>query len=708
MVRAHHWKARLFLTLACAWPVSARAQCEDLLPGVMTAPGPTSAKAGAAKARRVTARDILLLRDIGQPDGSMFNEPSPLGISPNGRQAAFVINRADPDRNAYCRGLVVMDLVGPARTRLVDRGGDLITYPFEGRGVSFAGGFPSVVTPVWSPDGAWIAYLRRDHDLTQVWRVRADGSEAKMITGAAVDVIAVAWDKQSGRIVFVSQPGMSDSLRAIAREGQSGWLYDARFIPNVGARPLPAPAARTAFSINRDGGDLRSASVQERALVGLGSDLGGVSIQPSHSAASPDGRRAETRRVGGGAVMPLELSVIDRDGKRATCAFASCAGGFTGLWWDEDGKDLLFLRREGWAQGEMGLYRWRPGDRAPRRVLHTRDVLQGCVLAKGNLLVCTRENANTPRYLATINTRDGRGRSLFDPNPEFAHLALGKVERLRWTNSHGLDAWGDLVLPPGYVPGSRLPMIVVQYHSDGFLRGGTGDEYPIHAFAAAGFAVLSVERATFVAAGHPEFKSANEAYAFAQIDWGERRSLLSSLETGVRMVVDRGIADPTRVGITGLSDGASSVRFALINSRLFAAAAISTCCIERDSLTSLAGIAVANDFASIGYPAPGKDPGDFWKPYSFALNADRIDQPLLMQVSDDEYLLALQPFTALKAAGKPVEMYVFPGEHHMKWQPTHRAAIYQRNLDWFAFWLQHRIDPAPAKSEQYMRWKSMR
>ncbi|PMY01186.1 peptidase, partial [Pseudomonas sp. MPR-R2A5] len=69
-------------------------------------------------------------------------------------------------------------------------------------------------------------------------------------------------------------------------------------------------------------------------------------------------------------------------------------------------------------------------------------------------------------------------------------------ERLRSTNSFGLPSFADLDLPIGYVPGKRYPLVVVQYNSRGFLRGGTGDDYPIQAFANRGFAVLSVDKPT--------------------------------------------------------------------------------------------------------------------------------------------------------------------------------------------------------------------
>src|SRR3546814_2311142 len=74
-------------------------------------------------------------------------------------------------------------------------------------------------------------------------------------------------------------------------------------------------------------------------------------------------------------------------------------------------------------------------------------------------------------------------KSIFEPNPEFSALSLGRVERMRWKNVYGIESFGDLVLPVEYKPGTRYPLVIVQYESSGFLRGGTGDEYPIQDFA---------------------------------------------------------------------------------------------------------------------------------------------------------------------------------------------------------------------------------
>ncbi len=388
------------------------------------------------------------------------------------------------------------------------------------------------------------------------------------------------------------------------------------------------------------------------------------------------------------------------------CSAQACKGGFSGVWWLPGDQGLLFLRREGWDKGTTALYRWsgRP-DAAPVPLWKTDDVFLGCT-ASGAHLLCSRENAITPRRVAIVDMQTGKVSDLFDPNPAFARIELGKVERLYWRNDLGLEARGDLVLPPGYRKGARLPLVVVQYNSNGFLRGGTGDEYPIHPLAARGIAVLSIERSDAVTALHPEVRTVEQFLMAYHKDWAERRSMQSTIEIGVKAVIDRGIADPERLGISGLSDGSSAVRFALINSDLFKVASISTCCVDENALV-YNGPAVQKQFEAMGYAGPGGDL-EFWKPYSLALNAKRMSRPLLMQLAEDEYIAGLNTFTVLKSAGQPVEMFVFPGEHHRKWQPAHRAAVYARNLDWFGFWLQGQEDPDPAKRPQYERWEAMR
>jgi len=196
--------------------------------------------------------------------------------------------------------------------------------------------------------------------------------------------------------------------------------------------------------------------------------------------------------------------------------------------------------------------------------------------------------------------------------------------------------------------------------------------------------------------------------AYMQQDWRERRSLLSAVERGIDLAIAQGVADPARIGITGLSDGSTTVSFALVNSRRFAAAASSTCCIEPDMVTTYGGIGWSDFMQQMGYPSAIRPDPAFWAPMSIAQNAGSVTTPLLLQSADSEYLLALQSYEALRELGRPVELYIFPGELHDKIEPVHRAAVFERSLDWFDFWLQDRTSSDPAKAAQYRRWEALR
>jgi hypothetical protein len=210
--------------LLAAAPAVAR--CNDLVP--------TAPTSGAI--RDITANDLVRLRDIGDPD-SESDDASPLALSPDRKRLAFVLSRGDPVDNEVCRAMVVVSIDDGAPPTIVDRGGDLPIGKGIYRGMFVRSGYPDVTIPAWSPDGRWVAYIKRIDGIAQLWRARADGSGAEAILRLPVDVETFGWSPDGTHVAFTSRPAIVTGERALDHEARSGYLYDGRATPDTGIRP---------------------------------------------------------------------------------------------------------------------------------------------------------------------------------------------------------------------------------------------------------------------------------------------------------------------------------------------------------------------------------------------------------------------------------------------------------------------------------------
>lgn len=642
---------------------------------------------GSSEGRSLRAEDLIGLIDIGSiPD---FDDVPMFTISPDGSSIAVGVRRAIPSANSYCSGVYIVSKDGSAR--LVDSGEGTIFWKFPvvlGK-ANFPTGFPKVITPRWTQDGRSISFLKEVDGVPQVWMVNVDGTDGGPVTNSPREIVDFRLS-DDGLNVIAKMTNDSQASADRDREALSGYHLDDRFSPIATSRPFLKGLQPSEFTTwNLASGLSRPATSEEIELFDTASRK---TATDTWIAGKSEDEKGVSHIAAHGA------------GRERLCQSALCTQAI-GTPWISGGNHIRYLRRTGWANNEMAVYDWKIGGGTPDEIYKTQDLLLDCK-ASGTKFICAREASLKPRHLVSIDPASGNAKILFDPNPSFAKLPLGNVKRLYWRNADGIPCWGDLVFPVGFKDGVRYPLIVVQYTSRGFLRGGTGDEYPIQLFANEGYLVLNVQRLPSPLAGREDLPSIERIRAELE-GFRERRSILSAIESKVHELIDAGLADPVRVGITGLSDGASTVQFALVNSALFSAASVSTCCWEQSQAWTL-GPAIEAYYRQIGWPGLTDDRPEFWKQISLARNVAHITTPLLLQPSDDEYLATLESVTALREAGKPVDLYVFPDEHHVKWQPAHRLAIYQRNLDWFNFWLRGRAPSlAPDHVEAAERWKAL-
>ncbi len=684
---------------AAALPVAAahgetasRPECRTILP-------PEHLPTGR---RALRPEDLARLRDIGPIEPEYFAEPF-FTLSPDGRLAAFQLRQGDPQRNVYCLAMIIVDLSLKQPPRIIDEGGEPLLMTFDDfRGLTdFPTGFMRVVTPRWSADGKWIAFLKHSGGTTQVWRAFVDGSGSAPLTHSEVDVADFRISADGRNIIYATRPGVDAQRRQYEKEGLNGWHYDGRFVPWLSKRPLPrAPVRREVAVLDIASGAERAPTPEEASLVEVDRQI--IANSGEKAAIDAHGIEIAATNLGGGAKAGA-FHARRADGSTETCSAPACDGAYA-PWWTPDHSHVRFFRWEGKAKASTAIYDWNVGSGQVRRLYFTDDVLSSCTPKAGSLL-CLVDSSLQPRRLVRLDPANGARQTLFDPNPEFAHLTLGRPERLHWRNALGIDTIADLVLPVGYQPGKRYPMVVVQYDTRGFLRGGTDDEYPIQAFANRGYAVLSFMRPASPA--QPGAKDYEDAGRKDLEQFTDRRSVQSSLEDGVRIVVDRGIADPKRIGITGLSDGTSTVEWALIHSSIFSAAAVSSCCWD-PTWTAFAGPSFGKHFLAEGYPGALELNDPFWKDVALEANARRISTPILVNASEDEFLTAIETYAALREAGVPVDMFEYPGEHHARWQPAHRLATYRRSLDWFDYWLRGVRSDASDRQPELKEWDRLR
>jgi dipeptidyl aminopeptidase/acylaminoacyl peptidase len=366
------------------------------------------------------------------------------------------------------------------------------------------------------------------------------------------------------------------------------------------------------------------------------------------------------------------------------------------------GSDEVLFTIDDYGQGHaQSIYGWNVVTGKVRPVVLSQGLVSGSqrywdipCAASSDTLVCVAAEADHPPRLEAIDMKTGHRRILFAPNKGLDEdiAATAPAKLIRWKDAKGREFTGQLFEARGASAGHPPPLFVNFYDCYGFLRGGEGDEEPLATLAEDGISALCING---IPGAHLD--------ATANDDQGP-----AAVESVVKRLSAEGRIDPSRVGMGGLSHGAEVTMWTLAYSDVVTAASISS---GLTTPTNYLFSSLMDSFRSglrqfwqLG--APNETP-ERWKEISPAYQLDRIKAPLLLQLPEKEYLSDLD-FAIPLMRRHQADMYVFPNESHIKFQPQHKLAVYERNVDWFRFWLQGYEDPNPDKAGQYRIWRKMR
>ncbi len=644
--------------------------------------------------RPVTSMDLLEIRD-----------QKGVSISPDGKYVAFVVGQAVYETNGYRSGLYIVGTApGSAPVCLGTAGAPRLD--------SINQWLPE--SPQWSPDSKYITYMTRMNTSVnqQVWRWSVDDGTPVQLTTVPGDVQSYHWTPDGHKIV-VTFERPRDTVQ-IQRLSEDGILYDGGFSAAHG-RPVVSevlaskPKEVETWIHDVTTGKERKQTKAEADSVGPWvSDIGeeyydGTGFIGHHlldAKVSPDGRRVAYRIINDSPGTKVVYKLFSKAVRGGTpIDVAPDVYFIADYWWAADSSRIYFTQYAG--DGRSDTLMTVPAEGGSRRqVFSSPDSLYSCAPDKSfQYMACAGESRATPSQVALADITAGTVRTLVDLNPEFANLELGSITRLDGVNRYGDSWWAHLVKPLNYEPGKKYPLIVTTYRTHEFLRGASGDENPIHVYAAHGFAVLSFDM------GRSDYD--NKSGDFQRyLSWYESEE--TSIEMAIQEASEMGVVDTARVGLTGYSRGMEMVAYAITHTKLFRA--VSGAAGDYSPyFYYMTSRRVQDNFSGegVGGWPEGKSKAN-WKQVAPDLNAERIDVPVLNNDPDSEFLADLALYTSLRDLGKPVELFIYPNELHHINQPKHRYQIYERNLDWFRFWLKFEESPDPVKSEQYERWRQLR
>ena len=596
--------------------------------------------------------------------------------------------------------------------------------PFGGGASQRLTAGPRDSAPRWSPDGATLAFLRRDDEgmPPQLWLLPADGGEARPLSALAGGVSEFVWAPDGATLYCTSDvdpdaapdggstvPRAREVHELYYRGDTIGWrgrvqrqVFAVRLEDGRAKQLTRGDYQHRAVSVSEEGDWLAFASDRsrrryERAPWGtelcvmparggrvrrLARDvvaLGGIAWRPGGEqiafVGAPDEnpwqRFVYLLDVGSGEQRRLSDDRIDPQ-----TGFFPIAAAPPLVW---RGARVVFGAD---ARGSSGIYSVTTSGRL-EALRSRREILGGLdATSDGRRVAFVASSPSSPSQIRTLDLRSRRGHQVTNAGSDYIEThPPGHTERFRVRRAgESIEAW--LVHPAGFNPRRRYP-VVLEIHGgpNGFHGNGFN---PLHqVLAGAGFLVLAV---------NPRGSTSYGAEFTEQVfeDWGgeDYLDLMAAVDAACR----RPYVDAERLALHGYSYGGYMSSWIVGHSDRFRAAVIGA------PVTNLVSMYGQTDIAAgFGERQWGGLPHDNIEHYlerSPLTYADRVTTPVLLLHGEDDIRVPISQseelFAALKRRGKTVEFARFPGCSHLFLRVGHpalRKEYYDRAVAWLERWL---------------------
>jgi dipeptidyl aminopeptidase/acylaminoacyl peptidase len=643
---------------------------------------------------RFTAQDVFALRAA-----------TDVQLSPDGQHIAYVLAAADLQTDGTQRSIWLLDVATGQQRQLVAAPASAPRWSPDGQRVAYvaakSGQAPQLciqrlstgaVTPLpglpgspgnltWSPDGRTLActVFIPDTATAPLYHLPVAPPAGASWAPPLRVITAVHYRSDGGG---APTPGYAQ-LFVVAADGSGSPRQLTAGAYDAGQAPAWTPDGRCLlFSAHSQPGAERDPNAydtevfQVRVADGTLTQLTHHQGPDRNPAVSPDGQLIAylSYPLYEHGLVNQQLWVMGRDGSHPHVLSAALDRNVYALHWAADGR-RVFVSYEEAGGLKLGAF-----DLAGR----LQSLAEG--LADSEFTVSRRGSlafplaaSEHPAEVAVWRARGGT-RALTHLNAALLQgKVLGQVRPLAVRSSFDQQAVGAwVVTPPGYEPTRRYPTVLVIH---GGPYGSYGPEWStdFQLYAAAGYVVLFA---------NPR-GSTSYGYAYASQIWHDFPSHdADDLLSVVDAAVAQGLADSTRLFVTGGSAGGQLTTWLIGKTTRFRAAAA-----EKPSINMVSESLLTDQYVGqTGFwfdAYPWADPQPYWQHSPLSL-VGNVRTPTLLLVGEQDSRTppseAAQYYAALQLRGVPTALVLVPeaGHESLAARPSQHVAEMAVKLAWFA------------------------
>lgn len=280
-------------------------------------------------------------------------------------------------------------------------------------------------------------------------------------------------------------------------------------------------------------------------------------------------------------------------------------------------------------------------------------------LKNGNFILRRESFSEAPDYWLADNNLNFKYR-ITSLNEQLQDSKTGSSKVISWKDNKGQKQTGVLYTPECYDSTKVYPTIINFYETmsqDAFL------------FYEPAPTTSTINPVMYVSKGYVVFMP-DIKY---EIGW-PGRSCLNIVESGVRYLIDRGIANPKKIGLQGHSWGGYQVAYLITQTDIFTCACSETAVANMTSAYTGLRSGPGKPRMFMYESTQSRIGGTLWdKKQNYIENSplfylDQVTTPLLSRHSDGDeavpYSQGLELFLGLKRLGKEVWMFNYKGDGH--------------------------------------------